>query len=476
MPISSISATTTEYVRSAINSVSKKVNTGNVLVMGIATSGPINTPVTITTKEDAYAVFGKDIVEVHSVSASGTSIILKYIPNAIISIQAYNTTTKLYEPALTIKDTVLVDNTLSFTSVELAVKLKIVYNVAYDKYSLIPKLTYLFDNGITSVTAMRIAGEHAVAEIPSVALTINATNQSRSYRLENPKIVRTGSVTLEEATNTVTKSSHGIQDNSIVYFTTISGTTGITVNTKYYVINAGENTFNLAATYMGEVITLTTDGSGTLTYYTDTKSSEEETLFNNCVGMRVYKNDDTFSISATILDVSEDGLELVIDTQITDPDLLGSEWIIGYPIIIAIADAGSVNTDTTDKHYVAFRKLMRNRLALTLHSPTWSDYSDTLIYLDEHQTLGSLVSAINRRYIDSQSEFVAFTPDPFSSINFQQYLYYLTEGNFGTNSTATFGCDIETWYDDLYNSFDYVRIRDYNAVEFTVYNTEQQVG
>lgn len=384
MPISSLSVATTEYIRSAINSVSRKVTTGNVLVMGIATSGPINTPVTITTKEDAYEVFGKDIVEVHSVIATGNHVDLRYIPNAIISIQAYNTTTKLYEPALTIKDTVLVDNTLSFTSVELAVKLKIVYNVAYDKYSLIPKIAYLFDNGITSVTAMRVAGEHAVVEIPSVAYTINATNTAESYILVSDTVV-----------------------------------------------------------------------------------------LSTCVGMRIYKNDDTFSISATISSISQDGLEITLDTEITTANETATEWVIGYPIIVAIADAGIVNTDEADKHYVAFRMLMRNRLALTLHSPTWSPYSDTLIYLDDHQTIGSVVSAINRRYLDKQSEFVAFTPDPFAAIDFQQYLYYLTEGNFGTNSTTTFGCDLITWYDNLFDALGCVSLRDYNAVEIVAYDSEE---
>lgn len=362
--------------------------------MGIATSGPVNTPVKLNTIEEANAIFNKNIVEVYTVVSNATTIELTYIPESLVSIEAYNESKLIYEPSTTIKDISISDNVLTFTGVAAGIKVKISYRVAYDRYCIMPKLEYLFENGISPVTAMRITGEHAVTEIPSVAYMLDETN--------------TPVALIIEATNTAMSN-------------TIISTTSVPI----------EN-----------------------------------------IGMRIYKNDETFSISATITDISENGLEIEFDTVITDANETAVEWVIGYPIILTVADAGVIDIDSTDKHYVAFRLLMRNRLALTLHSPTWSEFSDTLIYLDEHTTLGSIVTAINKRYFDKQSEFVAYTPDPFAAINFQQYLYYLTDGNYGVTDSTTFGCDLLTWYDNLDEGLNYVRLADYNAVDFTVYNDE----
>lgn len=394
MPTASISTTTKEYIRSAINNTCRKPENGNILIMGIATSGPVNTPVKLNTIEEANAIFNKNIVEVYTVVSNATTIELTYIPESLVSIEAYNESKLIYEPSTTIKDISISDNVLTFTGVAAGIKVKISYRVAYDRYCIMPKLEYLFENGISPVTAMRITGEHAVTEIPSVAYMLDETN--------------TPVALIIEATNTAMSN-------------TIISTTSVPI----------EN-----------------------------------------IGMRIYKNDETFSISATITDISENGLEIEFDTVITDANETAVEWVIGYPIILTVADAGVIDIDSTDKHYVAFRLLMRNRLALTLHSPTWSEFSDTLIYLDEHTTLGSIVTAINKRYFDKQSEFVAYTPDPFAAINFQQYLYYLTDGNYGVTDSTTFGCDLLTWYDNLDEGLNYVRLADYNAVDFTVYNDE----
>lgn len=71
-------------------------------------------------------------------------------------------------------------------------------------------------------------------------------------------------VTFQDSGDTVTMAGHARNDNEVVSFTSITTTTGISINTKYYVINETENTFQLSLTSGGGAITLTTNGTGEL--------------------------------------------------------------------------------------------------------------------------------------------------------------------------------------------------------------------
>jgi len=74
-----------------------------------------------------------------------------------------------------------------------------------------------------------------------------------------------GAVTFQVAADTVTLASHGIPDGTPVYFSAISTTTGISIDTKYFVRDTAANTFKLALTVGGAAIDLTgADGTGTL--------------------------------------------------------------------------------------------------------------------------------------------------------------------------------------------------------------------
>ena len=78
------------------------------------------------------------------------------------------------------------------------------------------------------------------------------------------KSVSSYTVTLQDSGNTVTLPSHGFALNSVVFFTTINSTAGITINNNYYVISTAPNTFQLAVTQSGSPIDLVTDGNGIL--------------------------------------------------------------------------------------------------------------------------------------------------------------------------------------------------------------------
>jgi len=76
--------------------------------------------------------------------------------------------------------------------------------------------------------------------------------------------LESGAVTFQDAGDTVTLNNHGFPNGTIVSFTSITSTTGISTNTPYYVISATTNTFQLSLTLGGPAIALTTNGSGVL--------------------------------------------------------------------------------------------------------------------------------------------------------------------------------------------------------------------
>lgn len=72
------------------------------------------------------------------------------------------------------------------------------------------------------------------------------------------------SVTFQDTGDTVTLNNHGLTANDVVVFTVITSTTGISINTTYYVVNPTTNTFQLATSAGGAALPLTTNGTGTM--------------------------------------------------------------------------------------------------------------------------------------------------------------------------------------------------------------------
>lgn len=76
-------------------------------------------------------------------------------------------------------------------------------------------------------------------------------------------------VTFQDAGDTVTKTAHGLWNGATITFSAIITTTGITVGTTYFVVNAAVNTFQVALTPGGAAVALTTNGSGICTFAPD---------------------------------------------------------------------------------------------------------------------------------------------------------------------------------------------------------------
>jgi hypothetical protein len=71
-------------------------------------------------------------------------------------------------------------------------------------------------------------------------------------------------VTFTDSGDTVNRTAHGFVNGDKVRFSSITTTTGISVNTTYYVINKSDNTFQVALTSTGSAIPLTNNGTGNL--------------------------------------------------------------------------------------------------------------------------------------------------------------------------------------------------------------------
>ena len=106
-----------------------------------------------------------------------------------------------------------------------------------------------------------------VSGAPSIPLTIGGAVRQATF------VNGGGAVTFQTGAgiDTVTKAAHGLVNGTVVSFSSILTTTGITANTNYYVVNATTNTFQLATTAGGSAIDLTgADGTGTFVLATNT--------------------------------------------------------------------------------------------------------------------------------------------------------------------------------------------------------------
>lgn len=77
-------------------------------------------------------------------------------------------------------------------------------------------------------------------------------------------LTHNGSGTVTIFGNCAFKTSHGLSNGTPVAFSLILGTTGVVLDTTYYIVNATTDTFQVSATLGGSPIPLATDGTGTI--------------------------------------------------------------------------------------------------------------------------------------------------------------------------------------------------------------------
>jgi surface protein len=115
-------------------------------------------------------------------------------------------------------------------------------------------------------TAVSLTGTTAAQSTTITMASTAGLSTGMSVSGTGTGITTGASVTFQDAGDTVTLASHGLSNGGMVSFSVITTTTGIVINTIYYVISATTNTFQVSATSGGSALVLTTDGSGTLKY------------------------------------------------------------------------------------------------------------------------------------------------------------------------------------------------------------------
>lgn len=143
-------------------------------------------------------------------------------------------------------------------------------------------LNEVIENAGTAVASqtMTITGNPGATINPVYSRSSTTTSGSTTVALSDTSNLVTGmqitgtgisdgrSVTFTDSGDIVTLAGHGIANGKRVSFSAITSTTGITIYTLYYVVNATTDTFQLSLTAGGSPIALTTDGSGTMLYQT----------------------------------------------------------------------------------------------------------------------------------------------------------------------------------------------------------------
>jgi hypothetical protein len=82
----------------------------------------------------------------------------------------------------------------------------------------------------------------------------------------NTSLTTGRAVTFTDAGDLVNLTAHGLSDGDEVSFSVITTTTGIVINTIYFVVNAAADNFQVSSTLGGAALPLTTNGSGTVRY------------------------------------------------------------------------------------------------------------------------------------------------------------------------------------------------------------------
>jgi len=109
--------------------------------------------------------------------------------------------------------------------------------------------------------------------------------------------------TADNTTDTFTKTAHGLVNNMEVHFEATTFPSDMTLGTRYYVIGATANTFQISTSVGGSAVNFTTDGTGLIYYISQiakscTVDSTTDVITRNS---HAYVDGDTVQFSATSL-------------------------------------------------------------------------------------------------------------------------------------------------------------------------------
>lgn len=198
------------------------------------------------------------------------------------------------------------------------------------------------NHGLKNNQKITISGSSSVPDINGTYVITYLSENTFSIDLtKNYETLSNSStsVTLKDATDTVEfASAHNLLNGDSVVFNSITTTTGISTNTRYYVITATTNTIQLASTPSGLPISLTNDGTGTIV-----KALSENIIAAN----HGYVANDTVSFSVT--SSTNEGVDFSAGTNISLSAAvnLPHGLVVGNKVTFTSSSISNVNINTT---------------------------------------------------------------------------------------------------------------------------------
>lgn len=126
-----------------------------------------------------------------------------------------------------------------------------------------PYITLTYDLGRTTPnTPTDLAPSGAVASIGSFAADFSDQRETDTLLSSEVQVFDAGhSATIEADDNLVTDAGHGLAAGAVIYFTSLTGGTGLSTFTAYYVISSGltSSTFRVSTTAGGSAVNITDD-------------------------------------------------------------------------------------------------------------------------------------------------------------------------------------------------------------------------
>lgn len=206
-----------------------------------------------------------------SVSGSATSVFercysLASIP--IISVNAVTDFTNMFlnSPSLAAMNFTNIRYTISFADCNLSKEALETIFTNLGTAAAGATRTLTLTNNWGAPTPVSLTGTTTAG---SVNITMaNTTGLSAGMQVTgtNTSLTTGHAVTFTDAGDLVGLTAHGLSNGDEVSFSVINTTTGIVINTIYFVVNAAADTFQVASTLGGAALPLTTNGTGTVRY------------------------------------------------------------------------------------------------------------------------------------------------------------------------------------------------------------------
>jgi len=126
--------------------------------------------------------------------------------------------------------------------------------------------TLTLTNNWGAPTPVSLTGTPAAGSTTITMASTTGLSAGMQVTGTNTSLTTGRAVTFTDAGDLVNLTAHGLSNGDEVAFSTITTTTGIVINTIYFVVNAAADTFQVASTLGGAALPLTTNGSGTVKY------------------------------------------------------------------------------------------------------------------------------------------------------------------------------------------------------------------